>query len=355
MHRCCTSKKKRIDLMIQNQELLRLRLTQQEKYYYTNLFYEHSINERVSRIKFPELLGLLGTDIAENFAFRIFDTFSSDKKSIQLNEYLKYFDVYHHGDENERCRVTFKLMDTSGEGQISLENFENYLNLIIAAIKKVHPGASDNLLSSKEISLLFNKISNNKATFSYTDFEYVYHKKPELLSWIDYFKNNDEDVLFLINQNLKNLLYTMESFFGNFAELMNNTLLDEKTAEFNLNPAINEIKKFCKLIENKRKQFVHLGGVFSIRTIFENLTKSFNVNDPMGKSTGLSLSPVRDRKTINYTHYKRNFFETSNDYKETKVQINTKLSTHQVIDNENKIPNIKSPVRERETELKGIP
>lgn len=33
----CQSKKKKIDLMIQNQELLRLRLSHQEKLYYTNL------------------------------------------------------------------------------------------------------------------------------------------------------------------------------------------------------------------------------------------------------------------------------------------------------------------------------
>lgn len=33
----CSSKKKRIDLKIQNQELLRLRLTNQEKIYYVNL------------------------------------------------------------------------------------------------------------------------------------------------------------------------------------------------------------------------------------------------------------------------------------------------------------------------------
>ncbi len=40
---CCTSKKKKIDLMIQNPELLRLRLSPQEKYYYTNLYINYLI------------------------------------------------------------------------------------------------------------------------------------------------------------------------------------------------------------------------------------------------------------------------------------------------------------------------
>jgi Ca2+-binding EF-hand superfamily protein len=237
-------------------------------------FYEHAINERVKREKFPELLGLLGTDIAENFAFRIFDTFASDKKTIQLNEYLKYVDVYHHGDENERCRVTFKLMDKSSDGTITCDEFENYLNLIISAIKKVHPGAMDNLLSQREMKKLFQNISNNKESFNYADFELVYHKKPELLSWIDYFKNNDEEVLYLINNNLKTLIKILETFFHNFHHAMQNTL-NTRSEMFNLTQATEEITKFCILIERKRKNFINSEKGFNIRTILQNLTKSF--------------------------------------------------------------------------------
>lgn len=92
-------------------------------------------------------MGLLGTDITRNFSYRIFDTFSNDKHTIRLNEYLKYVDIYHHGDEIERCLVTFKLMDKSFNGEVSYEDFEDYLMTIISAIKKVHPGASGKCFS----------------------------------------------------------------------------------------------------------------------------------------------------------------------------------------------------------------
>lgn len=219
---------------------------------------------------------MLGTDIAINFAYMIFDIFSSDKKSIKLNEYLKYMDIYHHGDENERCLVTFKLIDKSNSGSVSVKDFQSYLSLIIGAIKKVHPGATDNLLSEKEINILFFKISNGKTTFNFTQFEQIYYKKPELLSWIDYFKNNDEEVLFHINLNLKYLILLQENFFGNFSKLMEECV---SNADFNINPAIDEINKYIKSIKNKRREFIHAGSVFNIRTVFENLTNAFN-NEP---------------------------------------------------------------------------
>ena len=47
---------------------------------------------------------MFGTDIADNFANRIFEVFSSHKDYITLSEYLKYIDVYHYGNKVERCK-----------------------------------------------------------------------------------------------------------------------------------------------------------------------------------------------------------------------------------------------------------
>ncbi len=82
-------------------------------------------------------MGLLGTEIATTFAIRIFDIFSSDKKQITLGEYLKYIDIYHHGEENERCLITYKLIDKDDDQKVTEKEFMEYINLIIAAVKKV--------------------------------------------------------------------------------------------------------------------------------------------------------------------------------------------------------------------------
>ena len=65
------TKKKPLTL-IQNQELLRLRLTHEEKIFYTELFYDNAVGGKVLKNNFLPLLGMLGTQIAEEFAERIF-------------------------------------------------------------------------------------------------------------------------------------------------------------------------------------------------------------------------------------------------------------------------------------------
>jgi Ca2+-binding EF-hand superfamily protein len=260
------------------------------------------------------LLGLLGTDIAENFAQRIFDIFSSDKKNIKLNEYLKYVDIYHHGDENERCRITFRLMDKKDDGFITHEDFQSYLYLIIEAIKKVHPTVTDNLLTGKEIEMLFKKISDGKDVFTYNQFESMYYKKPELLSWIDYFKNNDEEVLYFVNKNLLMLIATQEKFFENMKNILINLNITDD--HFNLNPAIDEINKFCRIIEAKRKKFLHSGSVFNIRTIFDNLTKAFN--DTKGRSP---MPKPTMKGDIKFDFKKKSFQESEGEMEDKDSQL----------------------------------
>ena len=168
---------------------------------------------------------MLGTDIAENFADRIFEAFSSNKVNINLCEYLKYVDVYHYGDEHERCRVTLKLMDYSGDGKITLQNFKNYISLIMMAVRKVNPGVMPDLLSDSDVKNLFYKISDGKDTFTFDNFKKVYDEKPELVSWIDYFKNSNNDILLIINDNIRLLIRTIREFLNSFAQNLKNMIL----------------------------------------------------------------------------------------------------------------------------------
>ena len=70
-----------------------------------------------------------------------------------------------------------------------------------------------------------------------------------LLSWIDYFRNNDHEILVFINANIKSLLDLLENFFSNFYIILNKAQIKVTTSNGNNNvfdPAINEIEKFCK-------------------------------------------------------------------------------------------------------------
>ena len=226
---------------------------------------------------FPKLLGMLGTDIAENFADRIFEAFSSNKININLCEYLKYIDIYHYGDEHERCRVTLKLMDYSGDGKITLQDFQKYISLIMMAVKKVNPGVMPDLLSITDVQNLFYKISDGKDVFTYDDFKKVYDEKPELVSWIDYFKNSNNDILLIINDNIRLLIGTIREFLKNFAVNLTDVLItDKKSIDFSL--LTEKINEFNKDINKKQKKFLKSIDQFNIRTIFNKLLNNPNEN-----------------------------------------------------------------------------
>ena len=275
MNSCCSKskpqekKKPKAGLLIQNQELLRLRLTHEEKVFYTQLFYDNAVGGRVLKNNFLPLLGMLGTSIAEEFAERIFLAFSSNKKDITLCEYLKYIDIYHYGDDRERCRVTCKLIDKNSTGLIKLEDFKSYINLIMNAVKKVNGGSDGSLMSDQDIRDLFYHISKDKESFTYQEFEDLYKEKPELVSWFDYFKNNKEDLLLIINHNMNNLLDVVIEFLQSFMEDIFRVM--EQEQEIDISVFMQKVYFYSNELEKIRKKFLKKISKFNIRTTFDKL------------------------------------------------------------------------------------
>ena len=262
-------KKKCVTELIQNKELLKLRLTEEEKSFYINLFYDNCIGEKVPREKFYPLLGLLGTNISQEFADRIFLTFSTNKKEITLCEYLKYLDIYHYGDEKERCTVTCKLMDKNDKGEINYENFKSYIILILNAVTKVNSPTDENLMSESDIRDLFYLISNKKETFTYADFENIYREKPQLVSWFDYFKNNKTDSLLIINEKIDVLIKMIQKFLSDFIRDLYNILINNQ--EIDIKKIATNVFEYSKELENVRIEFLNKINQFNIRSILDGL------------------------------------------------------------------------------------
>ena len=268
----CNTKKKKLSELIQNQELLCLRLTQEEKEFYTNLYYNYADNGKITMKKFRPLLGMLGTQIAQEFADRIFLAFSSNKVEITLFEYLKYVDIYHYGDDKERSKVTFKLIDKKGNDKISYNDFKDYIKLILNAVKKVNPSFSSDNMSDNDIKILFHHISKKGEYFTSKDFEEIYTEKPELVSWIDYFKNNCEDVLIIIHDNINNLLKGMNTFLISF---LHNIDLILNSDDFVFEDLIKDINDFSHEFQRIQKRYFKKIQKFSIRNVFD---KFYNVD-----------------------------------------------------------------------------
>jgi len=162
------------------------------------------------------------------------------------------------------------MADSPKGDVVSKQNFIDYLNLILSAIKKVHPSAAENMLSEKEMEILFKKISKNRDYFNLEDFETMYNKKPELLSWIDYFKNNDEDILFSMDNNIKKLLQESQIFFSNFHKnLLKNDFFDVLKTDKYLSQIIINIENFCKKINREIKKINNKHSI-DLKRILEN-------------------------------------------------------------------------------------
>ena len=237
--------------------------------------YQDNTTGNVNLENFPKLLGIFGTDIAEDIAKRIFEIFSGNKNYITLSEYLKYIDVYHYGDEGERCNVTCKLMDFNNNGKITLSNFTNYINLIIGAVRKVNPSLKSELFSQEDISVLFNKISNNKNYFTYDEFSMIYNEKPELLSWIDYFKNDSNDILLIIHKNVKKII----KYLYNFNDQINNLIKKYKNENLDKEDNSNKINDFFELLEQLQNTVNKLKEVAKLQNKqFINFAKSNQIS-----------------------------------------------------------------------------
>ena len=243
---------------------------------------------------------MLGTQIAEEFAERIFLAFSSNKKEITLCEYLKYIDIYHYGDDRERCRVTCKLIDKKSTGIIKLEDFKSYINLIMNAVKKVNGGSEGALMSDQDVRDLFYHISKDKESFTYQEFEDIYKEKPELVSWFDYFKNNKEDMLLIINQNVKNLLNMINEFLSSFMVDLHKVLEHEE--EIDLSVFIQKVYHYSNELEKVRKKFLKKISKFNIRTTFDKLQN----NNKNQKTTDLINALQKKIFNDEQTNYNRN-------------------------------------------------
>ena len=246
------------------------RLTKKQLIFYTELFNENSTNGKVKKNDFLPLLGVLGTEFAQNFSERMFLVLSKGQNEITLEQYLRYIDTYYYGDIHERCLYTCNLMDIEQKGYINYTDFSNYINLIINTVKKVNNTLVNTvLMSEKDMKALFYHISKGQPSFSYEDFENIYMEKPELVSWFDYFKHDKEDMLLIINKNLLIIIKELCNFLYCFMDDLFH--LFDKDKEINLEQIFQNVLKHENQLEETITTFQKKISKFKYSSIFSNL------------------------------------------------------------------------------------
>ena len=196
-------------------------------------------------------------------------------------------------------------MDFSNTGIIRLNDFKKYIQLIIGAVKKVNPGLQNDLFNDEDISILFNKISNNREYFTYEDFKSIYNDKPEILSWIDYFKNDSNEFILFIHQYIKNLIKVLYNFNTQMVETINfETKNGNEYKDFhpnlllkNIRNIINNMQKELKKYDNEFMKYAKFNQ-FSMRNLFDNLSED-NVESDLSENESDSDEDEKKDDIIN--------------------------------------------------------
>ena len=119
---------------------------------------------------------------------------------------------------------------------------------------------------------LYKKIAKDKKNFNLSDFEEVYYKKPHLLSWIDYFKNDDLEIYSMLDNSVIELLRLQFDFFKKFSKIMTTTL-SLNGNKFNFSSANDALEKFIKIFESHKNKIENMKSNSNIRGIIEKLKK----------------------------------------------------------------------------------
>jgi hypothetical protein len=329
----------------------RLRLNSEQRMFYTELFNENASNGKVKRENFLPLLGIFGTKIAQDFSDRMFLVLSKGEQEITLDQYLNYIDTYHYGDIHERCLYTCKLMDTKQKGKIELEDFQSYINLIINTVKKVNNTLTKkDLMSEKDIEMLFYHISKGEPFFTYTDFEVIYQEKPELVSWFDYFKNDKEDILIIIHEFVPIILKVFNDFICNFINDL--FLLLDKEKEINLDLIFQKVLNYSNKLEKIFNSFMKKVSKFNITNAFYNLNKQNNkgkLEFDLPHNLESNYNKINKNDDNNNNDNNNNCFKNDNIdafFKEIKKSIYQKDEKEFVLENKNiKYPKYKNDTK----------
>ena len=338
------AKTKIIGDKLMNPTVATYRLNNEQKKFYTNLFRENASNGKVKRENFLPLLGFFGTQIAQDFSDRMFLVLSKGEQEISLEQYLNYIDTYHYGDIHERCLYTCNLMDPGQRGKIYLEDFKSYINLIINTVKKVNNTLTKkDLMSEKDIELLFFHISKKKEYFTYADFENTYQDKPELVSWFDYFKNDKEDILLLINEYIPIVLKVFNDFLQNFISDL--FILLDKEKEINLDLIFQKLLKYGNKLEKIMNIFIEKISKFNNINALSNLTKQNYNKNKLVFDLQNKIFESNDNKNKNVNKMKsNNIYAVFNEIKKSIYKQNEK----EVILNNNNKENIKYPIYKKD-------
>ena len=149
-------------------------------------FERMSENGAVSIEAFMAHMGLLGLNANKFISSRIFKTMNtSGTGEVSLEEYLEYMDILIHGTEDQKARQSFNLIKKQGMDVISKDDF----NFWLVGVLKLYSSLTGQEVnsSSKALDQYFDMIDIKKdGVIDFNEYKITMHEKKEIFHWFDY-------------------------------------------------------------------------------------------------------------------------------------------------------------------------
>eukprot|EP00158_Paraphelidium_tribonemae_P000423 Partr_v1_DN22258_c0_g1_i2_m59385 putative Kv channel interacting protein len=144
-------------------------------------------NDTITKDQFKEILTnhVQFWAAGNMFLERLFDAFDVDgSHSIDLNEFIKGFDVFIKGTPDEKLALTFKFYDLDGDGNVTQKEVAKVLTELYSAFYK--EDRSEEILSMTR--RWFEDLDvNGDGTLSFEEFKLSALKEPMVVNFLEQF------------------------------------------------------------------------------------------------------------------------------------------------------------------------
>lgn len=139
---CCGTKQPKLmqqsRLQLEQRAGKKWRFRDEELFEFTKRFQAYAVNQKISHKNYRESLGIIGIESLSFMCDRMFKIMDKDKDGyvhtyysllqITLSEYLNYIDVLLYGNEDEKLKQSFELLDEESKGKVFFNEFRKIVS-----------------------------------------------------------------------------------------------------------------------------------------------------------------------------------------------------------------------------------
>ncbi|EAR82478.2 phosphatidylinositol 4-phosphate 5-kinase (macronuclear) [Tetrahymena thermophila SB210] len=199
---CCTSKTRRVAEEDEIRKAIsKTTFSLQEVTELRQRFYRMSKNTgKLRKEQFREHMGVLGLDTVFFLSDRIFTMLDSDGDGqINFQDFINYFDIITHGNQEQKAQIAFNYIDTTNQGSFDLNDLKKMIGGIInsyCAVTGAHFNEEQQRRTDQYIISIFDQMSTQKnGRVTFTEYLQAIRKNPNILEIFEFLNKGIQETI----------------------------------------------------------------------------------------------------------------------------------------------------------------